>query len=72
MNPMERKDLEVIVDGTSIGYIKMKVNGRIIIVEGNDILPAGYYSHNPEQIKRMTHNKAKSIYPGRQVEVRAY
>ena len=66
---MERKYLEVIVDGNSIGKITMRLNGSTTIVDGDNIISTGEYSHSPERIKNMVYRRVKRDHPKSQVEV---
>lgn len=62
MNQMEEKRLEVLVNGISIGKIKMELNGRITIVDGGGIISTGKYLIDPEEIKERVYNKMRRDY----------
>ena len=70
MNQTGEKRLEVLVNGESIGKIKMKANSHIINVDGGGILLTGNYSMNPKEIEDMVYKKMQRDYPKEYVEVR--
>ena len=69
---MEEKILEVLVNGKSIGEVKMELDGHTTKVNGGPIMLTGEYSMSPEEIETMVHKRVERKYLGQEIEIRSY
>ena len=72
MNQMGEKKLEVLVNGISIGEIRMESNSHTTIVDGAGIILTGEYSMTPKDVEEMVYRKVRKNLPEQNVEIRNY
>ena len=69
---MEMKRLEVLVNGISIGEIRMESNSHTTIVDGAGIISTGEYSMTPEEVEGMVYKRVERNHPESQVKIKYY